>query len=80
MELEMDVSLYALGPTSVTHPVHDFVDVLKQHNCQVEVTSTSLIITGQSEQIFDALRIGYETAANKGGCVLVVKACNVCQL
>ena len=80
MEVEMDVSLYLLGPTSVTHPVHDFVEVLKQHDCQVQTTSNSLIVTGQSGKVFDALRIGYESAADKGGCVLVVKACNVCQL
>ena len=80
MELEMDVSLYELGPSSVTHPVHDFIAVLRQHDCHVEVTSTSLIVTGQSEKIFDGVRIGYEAAADRGGCVLVVKACNVCQL
>lgn len=80
MEVEMDVSLYALGPNSVSHPVHDLIDVLRQHECEVETTSTSLIVTGESENIFNSLRIGYETAANKGGCVLVVKACNVCQL
>lgn len=80
MEVEMDVSLYALGPTSVIHPVHDFVEVLEEHGCEVTVTSTSLVVTGQSEDVFEALRIGYEAAAKKSGCVLVVKACNVCPL
>jgi hypothetical protein len=80
MEVEVDVSLYALGPSSVTHPVHDLIGVFREHACEVTTTSTSLIVTGESEAIFTSLRIGYETAANKGACVLVVKACNACQL
>jgi len=80
MEVEMDISLYAMGPTTVVHPVHDFIEVLREHDCKVENTSMSLVVTGESKQVFDALRIGYESAAEKGGCVLIVKACNVCQL
>ncbi|MFW5788758.1 MAG: hypothetical protein ACOCW3_02350 [Spirochaetota bacterium] len=80
MEVEVDVSLYALGPSSVAHPVDDLVGVFGEHGCEVTTTSTSLIVTGKSEDIFTSLRIGYERAADKGACVLVVKACNACQL
>ena len=30
--------------------------------------------------MFEALRLGYEQAVQKSGCVLIVKACNVCPL
>ena len=80
MELEMDVSLYPLGQPPEVHPVHNFIEILEQHDCKVEQTSTCLIITGESENVFDALRIGYEAAAQKSGCVLVIKVCNVCPL
>ena len=80
MELEMDVSLYPMGQTHVVHPVHDFVEVLRKHGCTVENSPTSLIVSGQSQQLFEALRLGYEEAARNSGCVMVVKACNVCPL
>ena len=34
----------------------------------------------QIRQLFEALRKGYEQAALKSGCVLIIKICNVCPL
>ena len=80
MKLEADVSLYPLAEEHLVHPVHDFVEVLKKHGCTVENGPTSSIVAGESVQVFEALRIGYEQAAQKSGCVLIIKICNVCPL
>ena len=80
MNIEADVSLYPLAEQYLQHPVHDFVELLEKRGCSVENGPTSSIVKGESEQVFEALRLGYEQAALKSGCVLIVKICNVCPL
>lgn len=80
MNVEAEVSLYPLAEEHLVHPVHDFVEVLKQHGCEVEIAPMSSIVKGESSAVFEALRIGYEAAAQKSACLLVIKACNVCPL
>jgi uncharacterized protein YqgV (UPF0045/DUF77 family) len=80
MYLEADVSLYPLAEQYLQHPVHDFVETLEENGCSVENGPTSSIVKGESEQLFQALRKGYEQAAVKSGCVLIIKICNVCPL
>jgi len=80
MNVELEVSLYPLTEEQLEHPVQDFVDVLEEHGCTVDVGPMSSIVKGDSSDVFGALRVGYEQAAQKSGCVLIIKACNVCPL
>jgi uncharacterized protein YqgV (UPF0045/DUF77 family) len=80
MYVEADVSLYPLAEEHLQHPVHDFVELIEKHGCSVENGPMSSIVKGESEQLFEALRKGYEQAALKSGCVLIIKICNVCPL
>jgi uncharacterized protein YqgV (UPF0045/DUF77 family) len=80
MNVETEVSLYPLTEINLEHPVHDFARVLTTHGCTVEVGPMSSIVKGESTLVFEALRIGYEEAAKTSGCLLLVKACNVCPL
>jgi len=80
MKVEAEVSLYPLTEVNLEHPVHDFAHVLETHGCTVEVGPMSSIVKGESPAVFEALRIGYEKAAQKSGCLLIIKACNVCPL
>jgi len=80
MNMEAEVSLYPLTGARLKHPVHDFAEVLKRHHCEVEIGPMSLIVKGQSQLLFEALRVGYEEANQKGQCLLIVKACDVCPL
>ena len=78
MEVAAEVSVYPVGEPHLVHPVQAFVSVLKEHGCEVEVGPMSTIVKGESSDIFEALRVGYERACDKGGFLLTVKACNVC--
>ena len=78
MEVEAEVSLYPLGQKELSPGVKVFVETLGEHGCQVEVRDMSSLVSSHSEQVFDALRQGYDRAASEGGCLLVVKACNIC--
>jgi uncharacterized protein YqgV (UPF0045/DUF77 family) len=80
MNVELEVSLYPMTEKHLQHPVGDFVELLEKHGCQVEHTPLSSIVKGESAKVFEALRLGYEQAARKSGCVLLVKACNACPL
>jgi uncharacterized protein YqgV (UPF0045/DUF77 family) len=80
MHVELEVSLYPLTEEYLEHPVHDFVELLQKHGCAVDNGPMSSVVKGESAAVFDALRLGYEHAAQKSGCVLIVKACNVCAL
>lgn len=80
MNVELEVSLYPLTEEHLEHPVQDFVKLLEQRGCQVEHTPLSSVVKGESTTVFEALRRGYEAAARKSACVLLVKACNACPL
>lgn len=78
MEVEAEVSLYPLGQKELEPGVKAFIKALREHGCQVEVGDMSSIVAGESQTVFEALRLAYDSAASEGGCVLIVKACNVC--
>ena len=80
MNIEVEASLYPLTEEFLEHPVKDFADILEKHGCEVEHTPLSSIVKGDSKKVFEAIRIGYEQSAQKSGCVLMIKACNVCPL
>jgi uncharacterized protein YqgV (UPF0045/DUF77 family) len=80
MNVELEVSLYPLTEEYLVHPVHDFVELLEKKGCTVEHSPCSSIVTGESATVFEAVRLGYEQAAQKSACVLLVKACNACPL
>ena len=78
MRVEAEVSLYPLGEPHLSHPVQAFVGVVEDHHCEAEVGPMSTIVKGESADVFEAIRTGYEKACHEGGCVLIVKASNVC--
>ena len=78
MEVEAEVSLYPLGQRKLEPGVKAFIQALREQGCHVEVGDMSSIVSGESQAVFDALRLAYDRAASEGGCVLIIKACNVC--
>lgn len=80
MKVEAEVSLYPLAQRDLEPPVHAFLEALRRHKCDVTVGDMSSLVKGETQDVFDALRLGYERAAEHGGCVLVIKACNACAL
>jgi len=80
MRVEAEVSLYPLGEERLSPSINSFVHGLKEHGCEAEVGQMSTLVKGDSAQVFDALRAGYEKAAGHGGCVLIVHVCNACPM
>jgi len=78
MRVEAEVSLYPLGEQRLSPFIASFVSVLKEHGCEVEVGQMSTLLKGDTTQVFAALKAGYEKAAGRGGCVLIVHASNAC--
>lgn len=78
MDVEAEVSPFPLGQKELAPGVNAFIEALRAHGCPVKVGDMSSLVVGDSEQVFDALRQVYDRVASQGGCVLIVKACNVC--
>jgi len=78
MEVEAEVSLYPLGEPHLSNPIQAFVKVLRESGCAAETGPMSTLVKGDSKQVFDALRLGYDRACERGGVVLIVKASNCC--
>ena len=78
MEVEAEVSLYPLGQKKLEPGVKALIQALRECGCEVQVGEMSSLVAGDSRTVFDALRSAYDRAASEGGCVLVIKACNVC--
>ena len=80
MNMAVEVSLYPVGKEHLRHPVRDFVALVEKRGCTVATGPMSSIVSGSSKQVFEALRVGYEQAVRESGCVMILKASNVCPL
>ena len=80
MRVEAEVSLYPLGEERLSPFITSFVNVLKDHGCEAEVGQMSTLVKGDTAQVVDALKAGYEKAAGQGGCVLIVHVSNACPM
>ncbi len=78
MEIQAEVSLYPLGESHLSGIIETFVEVVENHGCETEMGPMSTIVKGEASTVFEALRLGYERACESGGCVLTIKASNVC--
>ena len=80
MRIEAEVSLYPLGKERLSPFIDSFVGALEEHGCETDVGPMSTLVKGDTDQVFDALKAGYEKAAEQGGCVLIVHASNACPM
>jgi uncharacterized protein YqgV (UPF0045/DUF77 family) len=78
MRVQAEVSLYPLRTEELSGPVEEFCRVLRSHSLHIETGSMSTVIAGESKELFDALREGFEALAQRNEIVIDCKISNAC--
>jgi len=78
MRVQAQVSLYPLRTQKLSGRVEEFCRVLRSHGLHVETGSMSTFITGESKELFDVLREGFEVLAQRNEIVIDCKISNTC--
>ena len=78
MRVQAEVSLYPLRTKKLSGPVAAFCEVLRSHGLDVQTRSMSTFAVGESSDLLEALREGFEHLAQENEIVLDVKISNAC--
>ncbi|OHB61730.1 MAG: hypothetical protein A2Y76_00120 [Planctomycetes bacterium RBG_13_60_9] len=78
MRVQAEVSLYPLRTGKLSGPVKEFCDVLRSHGLSVETRSMSTLVTGESDKLFDAVKEGFDVAAQRTEIVIDCRISNAC--
>ncbi len=73
------VALYPLR-SDPGRSVHLFIDALEATDVSVEVGPMTTLVTGAVDDVFRALRRGYDAVAPTGPMVMTVTVSNVCPI
>lgn len=76
MEVTFQVSLYPIANEDFKTPINNFISELKEREFDVDVHETSTIGRGEIENVFDALKKAYSSAAKHGDAVMVLTIVN----
>ena len=78
MNAQVEVSVYPLRIGKLAGPVEEFCEVLQSHGLHVETGSMSSFVAGESKELFNALREGFEALARRHEIVINCKISNAC--
>jgi len=78
MRVQAEVSLYPLRTSKLSGPIVTFCEVLRSHGLDVQTRSMSTLAAGESRDLLEALREGFERLAQDGELVVDVKISNAC--
>ena len=80
MEISVQISLYPLGKEHLSEDIAGFVGLLRAKGMRCEVGRMSTVLSGNSDDVFDALKEAYSFMASRGACVMVSTISNACPL
>lgn len=78
MKVQAEVSLYPLRSRRLSGPVKEFCQVLRSRGLHVQTRSMSTFVVGESEELFDALKDGFEVLARGNEVVMDFTISNTC--
>lgn len=78
MRVQMEVSLYPLRTRKLSGPIVTLCEVFRSHGLEVQIRSMSTLAVGESSDLFEALREGFERLAQENEVVMDAKISNAC--
>ncbi len=78
MEISVQISLYPLGKEHLSQDISGFVELLRAKGLRCEVGRMSTVLSGNSDDVFGALKEAYSFMASRGACVMVSTISNAC--
>lgn len=76
--ISAQVSLYPLRQAHLGPAISKAAEVLRASGLDVRPGATSTIVVGESEKVFDSLKVSFQSAAALGDVVMVVSFSNCC--
>lgn len=76
MRVTFQVSLYPIARKDFKTLINNFISGLKKRKLELKVHETSTIGSGEIEDVFDALKKAYSSAAKRGDAVMVLTVVN----
>jgi uncharacterized protein YqgV (UPF0045/DUF77 family) len=80
MMVQAELSLYPLGISDISEPIHRFCDELRKNGMEVHVGAMSSIVNGECENLMGAIAKATEAIGNTGQFVLSCKISNACPI
>jgi uncharacterized protein YqgV (UPF0045/DUF77 family) len=80
MTVSAQISLYPLRQEKLGPAIEAFRCALERQGLEAQVGPMSTLVTGDSGRIFEALRAGFEAAAEARQVAMVVTVSNACPL
>ena len=78
MNIQAEISLYPLRKPNLTELIDRFLQHFRRRKLEVKTGTMSSSISGECKDLFPALGIAFEDAANEGEIVIIVKVSNAC--
>jgi len=78
MEISAQISLYPLGRKKLSPAIEEAWKVIGKYDILVEKGAMSTVLTGDREEIFNAVKETFEKLSEKGMLVLTVTFSNAC--
>ena len=78
MFVSVQVSFYPLGEGDIRPAVDRFLSALDERGLSYEVGAMSTVVSGDIQDIFDALRSAYERGTGAGAAVMTATVSNAC--
>ena len=77
MATSAQISLYPLKDDYIP-PIKAVIRIFRDHDLHVDVGAMSTVISGETDEVFQALQAAYQRAAEDGHFILVVTLTNAC--
>ncbi len=78
MKIQAEVSLYPLRTNELSGPIDAFYRSMSRKGVDLELSSMSTLISGDSAQVFEAIQSAFSEVAEEYQVVLVLKLSNAC--
>jgi uncharacterized protein YqgV (UPF0045/DUF77 family) len=80
MHIGTQVSLYPLGQQDLAPAIQDIWEALDEAGVERQAGPMSTLAFGEDQLVLEALRRGFERAAQRGPAVMVITLSNACPL
>jgi uncharacterized protein YqgV (UPF0045/DUF77 family) len=78
MKVQAEISIYPLRVKSLSEPIEEFCNILRDNGLEVKTTTMSSSVAGEADVVFASVREAFGKISEKYGVVLNMKVTNAC--
>lgn len=78
MRIQAEISIYALKTESLSEAIEEFCETAEASGVEITGKKMSTLIAGESEVLFEAVKMGFEKIAERYKVVMDAKFSNAC--